>query len=280
MPTPKELHRLHEQQCEQAAVKAALKAARRPENERNAAAKREKERWLALPVHERLAAATERIGAKWTTPAPVVPTEEVIAAQRTAMTRIVEVVREITVEVPAPPLPKGSYTECEVCVGRGMTDRYGQSPQPSSSWCCAMRPASRSPPSTPAPRTSPTSRPPPAGAAFRSTPPAARTVDPAAHSSGCRAERVAPAADVRVYTRKRGPGIGRFRDAETRDRRDPPRRLATAWGTSGRPLEPRRSNGPDASPHAGRPGAMQRPMCDGGGGIDGGDSGGGDDDDV
>lgn len=39
---------------------------------------------------------------------------------------MVEVVREITVEVPAPPLPVGSYTECEVCVGRGMRDRYGQ----------------------------------------------------------------------------------------------------------------------------------------------------------
>src|SRR5689334_9018992 len=33
------------------------------------------------------------------------------------------------VEVPAPPLPKGTYTECEVCVGRGMTDRYGQVPE-------------------------------------------------------------------------------------------------------------------------------------------------------
>jgi len=130
MPTPQELRQRHEQQREQAAAKAALKAARREENERNAAAKREKERRLALPVHERLAAATERIGAKWTTPAPVVPTEEVIAAQRAALTRIevLEVIREIRVEVPAPPMPKGSYTECEVCVGRGMTDRYGQVP--------------------------------------------------------------------------------------------------------------------------------------------------------
>jgi hypothetical protein len=40
MPTPKELRRLHEQQHEQTAAKAALQAQRRAENERNAAAKR------------------------------------------------------------------------------------------------------------------------------------------------------------------------------------------------------------------------------------------------
>ncbi|MFD1277296.1 hypothetical protein ACFQ51_51980 [Streptomyces kaempferi] len=37
-------------------------------------------------------------------------------------------VREITVEVPAPPLRPGSYAECEVCVGRGMVNKYGQLP--------------------------------------------------------------------------------------------------------------------------------------------------------
>jgi hypothetical protein len=63
-------------------------------------------------------------------PAPTVPAEQVRAEQRAAITRVevVEVIREITVEVPAPPLPAGSYTECEVCVGRGMRDRYGQVP--------------------------------------------------------------------------------------------------------------------------------------------------------
>jgi hypothetical protein len=45
------------QQREQAAARAVLKAARREENERNAAVKRERQRRLALPVHERLAAA-------------------------------------------------------------------------------------------------------------------------------------------------------------------------------------------------------------------------------
>jgi hypothetical protein len=130
MPTPKDLHQVHHQQREQAAAKAALRAARRAENERNAAAKQERQRRMALPVHERLTAATERIAEKWSLPAPIVSAEEVIAAQRAAMTRVevVEVIREITVEVPAPPLPKGTYTECEVCVGRGMTDRYGQVP--------------------------------------------------------------------------------------------------------------------------------------------------------
>lgn len=60
--------------------------------------------------------------------APAASSQEVEEAQLAAMTRVVEVVREIVVEVPAPPLAAGSYTECEVCVGRGMTDRYGQTP--------------------------------------------------------------------------------------------------------------------------------------------------------
>ncbi|WP_327342784.1 hypothetical protein [Streptomyces europaeiscabiei] len=66
------------------------------------------------------------IEAKWVMHPAEVSAEEVKAAQRAAMTRIevVEAVREITVEVPAPPLPPGSYTECEVCVGRGIRDRY------------------------------------------------------------------------------------------------------------------------------------------------------------
>ncbi|MFD9630336.1 hypothetical protein [Streptomyces violascens] len=85
---------------------------------------------MALPPQERLLETAAGIEEKWTMPAPAVSTEEVQAAQRAAMTRIevVEVVREITVEIPAPPLPAGSYTECEVCVGRGMRDRYGQVP--------------------------------------------------------------------------------------------------------------------------------------------------------
>lgn len=113
-------------------TKKALKAQRRAENERNAAANAERRRRLALPPQERLmaAAAIEKIEARWAMPEPEVPLEEVMAAQRAAMTRVevVEVVREITVEVAAPPLPPGSYTECEVCVGRGMRDRYGQVP--------------------------------------------------------------------------------------------------------------------------------------------------------
>ena len=59
---------------------------------------------MALPVHERLAAATERVEAKWALPTPVVLAEEVIAAQRAAMTRVVEVVREISWAGCVPPL--------------------------------------------------------------------------------------------------------------------------------------------------------------------------------
>ncbi|MBG0819072.1 hypothetical protein [Planomonospora sp. ID82291] len=141
MPTPKDLsesaaRRRQEADAAREAARAAkaLKAARRAENERNrqakAAAKAEQQRRLALPVHERLAASAARIDAKWTLPESTVSAEEVRAAQRAAITRVevVEVIREITVEVPAPPLPAGSYTECEVCVGRGMHDRYGQVP--------------------------------------------------------------------------------------------------------------------------------------------------------
>ncbi|MFJ3921581.1 hypothetical protein [Streptomyces sp. NPDC090022] len=84
---------------------------------------------LALPPEERLAARAANLEAKWVMPAAEVSAEEVKAAQRAAMTasRWWRFVREIT-EVPAPPLPPGSYTECEVCVGRGMRDRYGQVP--------------------------------------------------------------------------------------------------------------------------------------------------------
>ncbi|MFI9082386.1 hypothetical protein ACIGW8_39390 [Streptomyces sioyaensis] len=55
---------------------------------------------------------------------------EVVRA-RTVMTRVdvVEVVHEITVEVPAPLIPAGSYTEREVCVRRGMRP-VGQSSSP------------------------------------------------------------------------------------------------------------------------------------------------------
>ncbi|MGW0670656.1 hypothetical protein [Streptomyces sp. NPDC002746] len=113
-----------------AAAKRALKAQRREENERNRAAKLARQARLALPVEERLASRAASIDAKWVMPQPAVSSEEVMAAQRAAMTRVevVEVIREVTVEVPAPPLPAGSYTECEVCVGRGMRDRYGQVP--------------------------------------------------------------------------------------------------------------------------------------------------------
>ncbi len=112
----------------------ALKAERREQNERNRQAKlaaiAERERRAALPLGERLAEAAAKVDAKWIAPAPVVSAEEVRAAQRAAITRVevVEVIREITVQVPAPPLPAGSYTECEVCVGRGLVDRYGQVP--------------------------------------------------------------------------------------------------------------------------------------------------------
>lgn len=130
MPSPRDVEQVQDRARQEAAARAALKAERRAENERNRAAKLERQARLALPPDERLAAATGRIDAKWTVPEPAVSVEDVRAAQRAAMTRVevVEVVREITVEVPAPPLPAGSYTECEVCVGRGMSDRYGQVP--------------------------------------------------------------------------------------------------------------------------------------------------------
>ncbi|MFF3159258.1 hypothetical protein [Streptomyces sp. NPDC057910] len=130
MPTPGDVQQVRARQQQEAAAKKALKAQRREENERNRAAKLERQARLALPPEERLAATAASIDAKWAMPKATVGVEEVKAAQRAAMTRIevVEVVREITVEVPAPPLPAGSYTECEVCVGRGMRDRYGQVP--------------------------------------------------------------------------------------------------------------------------------------------------------
>ncbi|MEU1596655.1 hypothetical protein ABZ468_28340 [Streptomyces sp. NPDC005708] len=130
MPTPGDVQRVRAKQLEEAAAKKALKAQRREENERNRAAKLARKARLALSPEERLAARAASIEAKWAMPAAEVCAEEVKAAQRAAMTRIevVEVVREITVEVPAPPLAPGSYTECEVCVGRGMRDRYGQVP--------------------------------------------------------------------------------------------------------------------------------------------------------
>jgi hypothetical protein len=130
MPTPQDVQRVRARQLEEAAAKRALKAQRRAENERNRLAKLERKARLALPPEERLAARVASVEAKWAVPAAEVSAEEVKAAQRAAMTRIevVEVVREITVEVPAPPLAPGSYTECEVCVGRGMRDRYGQVP--------------------------------------------------------------------------------------------------------------------------------------------------------
>lgn len=130
MPTPGDVQQVRERQMKEAEAKKALKAQRRAENERNRAAKLARQARLALPPEERLAATAASIDAKWAMPKAQVDAEEVKAAQRAAMTRVevVEVVREITVEVPAPPLPAGSYTECEVCVGRGMRDRYGQVP--------------------------------------------------------------------------------------------------------------------------------------------------------
>src|SRR6476661_782504 len=126
-PTPGDVRQVRDQRLQEDAAKKALKAQRREENERNRAAKLAHQARLALPPEERLAATAASIDAKWTMPKAQVDAEEVKAAQRAAMTRVevVEVVREITVEVPAPPLPAGSYTECEVCVGRGMRDRYG-----------------------------------------------------------------------------------------------------------------------------------------------------------
>lgn len=130
MPTPGDVQQVRARQQQEAAAKKALKAQRREENERNRAAKLARQARLALPPEERLGATAASIDAKWAIPKAQVDAEEVEAAQRAAMTRVevVEVVREITVEVPAPPLPAGSYTECEVCVGRGMRDRYGQVP--------------------------------------------------------------------------------------------------------------------------------------------------------
>lgn len=127
-PSPGDVHRLQEQRQQEAAAKKALKAQRREENERNRAAKLASRALLALPPEERLAARAAQIEEKWQMPAPAVSAEEVKAAQRAAMTRVVEVIREITVEVHAPPMPPGSYTECEVCVGRGMVNKYGQVP--------------------------------------------------------------------------------------------------------------------------------------------------------
>lgn len=126
-PAPGGVQQISVRKLDEAAAKKTHKAQRRAENERNRAAKLARQARLALPPGERLAAATAGIDAKWAIPKATVDAEEVKAAQRAAMTRI-EVVREITVEVPAPPLPAGSYTECEVCVGRGMRDRYGQVP--------------------------------------------------------------------------------------------------------------------------------------------------------
>ncbi|MEU6718050.1 hypothetical protein ABZ897_41835 [Nonomuraea sp. NPDC046802] len=100
MASPKDVHQAHALRAEHAAAAKALKAERRAENERNRqaklAAQAEQERRAALPIHERLAATAAKIDAKWV--------------------------------MPAPPLPAGSYTECGVCVGRGMCDRYGQVP--------------------------------------------------------------------------------------------------------------------------------------------------------
>ncbi|WP_166020305.1 hypothetical protein [Streptomyces chilikensis] len=132
-PTPGDVRHAQARRRRDAVEQAELKARRRAENERNRAAKLARKARLALPPEQRLADLASRaaaIEAKWTMPPAQVDSEEVKAAQRAAMTRIevVEVVREITVEVPAPPLPPGSYTECEVCVGRGMRDRYGQVP--------------------------------------------------------------------------------------------------------------------------------------------------------
>lgn len=130
IPTPGDVRLVREQQQREAAAKKALKAQRRAENERKAAANAERKARLLLPPEERLAARAVSIEAKWAMPAPGVSADEVKAAQRARLTRVevVEVVREITVEVVAPLLPAGSYTECEVCVGRGMRDRYGQVP--------------------------------------------------------------------------------------------------------------------------------------------------------
>ncbi|MGW0931852.1 hypothetical protein [Streptomyces sp. NPDC002644] len=132
-PTPGDVRHAQARRRQDAAEQAELKARRRAEHERNREAKLARKARLALPPEQRLADLASRaaaIDAKWTMPPTRVDPEEVKAAQRAAMTRVevVEVVREITVEVPAPPLPPGSYTECEVCVGRGMRDRYGQVP--------------------------------------------------------------------------------------------------------------------------------------------------------
>jgi hypothetical protein len=134
MPSPKDVQQVRARRIEEAVAARALKAERREQNERNRQAKlatiAEAERRAALPLDERLAAAAAKVDAKWVAPAPALSAEQVRAAQRAAITRVevVEVIREITVKVPAPPLPAGSYTECEVCVGRGMHDRYGQVP--------------------------------------------------------------------------------------------------------------------------------------------------------
>ncbi|MET8576020.1 hypothetical protein [Streptomyces sp. NPDC005012] len=132
-PTPGDVQHAQARRRQDAAEQAELKARRRAEHERNRAAKLARQARLALPPEQRLADLASRaaaIEARWTMPPAQVDPAEVKAAQRAAMTRVevVEVVREITVEVPAPPLAPGSYTECEVCVGRGMRDRYGQVP--------------------------------------------------------------------------------------------------------------------------------------------------------
>lgn len=134
MATPGDVSQRLSAKRQQEEENRRLKAARRAEAERHAAAKAEKQRRLALPPQERLAAASARVDQKWTLPPVAVPAAEILAAQRATMTRVEivevvrEVIREITVEVPAPPLAAGTYTECEVCVGRGMRDRYGQVP--------------------------------------------------------------------------------------------------------------------------------------------------------
>ncbi|MFD0474613.1 hypothetical protein ACFQ0B_45045 [Nonomuraea thailandensis] len=145
MPSPKDVQQARTRRIEEAAAAQARKAERRAENERNRKAKVDAQRRAALPIHERLAETAERIDAKWVIPAATVSAEQVRAAQRAAITRVevVEVIREITVEVPAPPLPAGSYTECEVCVGRGMRDRYGQVPPAPSNCAWSTGPGRR-----------------------------------------------------------------------------------------------------------------------------------------
>jgi len=147
MPTPGDVQQVRARQQQEAAAKKALKAQWREENERNRAARLARQARLALPPEERLAARAASIDAKWTMPTAQVGAEEVKAAQRAAMTRVevVEVVREIAVEVPAPPLAPAPTPSARSVSGAGCATGTGRYRPPPSAWPSSTPPGWRAP---------------------------------------------------------------------------------------------------------------------------------------